>query len=84
MIVLFFVSTYYGKAPKPCLPFQKWLEDFALDFRVSRNAMKHLLYSIFSVGDSDFAKNLDELEKQQASVSESVDGLLFCIFLFVL
>lgn len=41
--------------------------------------MKNLFYSIFSVGDSDFSKNLDELERQlqKEQSSEANSGTFY-------
>lgn len=67
-ILIIFISTYEDSSPPESAAwFYKWLEDAANDFRVSRDALAHVCFAIFGLGDTAFgeeqfnlvAKNMD-------------------------
>lgn len=55
VVYIIFISTYEQNTPPPTATwFHTWLEDAANDFRVSRDALSHIGYAIFGLGDSAY------------------------------
>ncbi|KAJ3073590.1 S-adenosyl-L-methionine-dependent tRNA 4-demethylwyosine synthase [Podochytrium sp. JEL0797] len=83
-LVLFVLTTYVDGGPADDAAwFGSWLEDMRYDFRVSKDSLTNLRYSVFGVGDSVygetwclFPKKLDAFIEEMAGVrfSESVFG----------
>lgn len=57
-VVLFITSTWMnGKPPDSCKLFFEWLEDYVHDFRVSKDHLKKLRYSVFGLGGALYSNN---------------------------
>lgn len=57
-IIVFCVSTWTdGEPPESAVIFFEWLKDLVLDFRVSREMLKHVKFSIFGLGNSLYDEN---------------------------
>lgn len=57
-IVLFVCSTWTGGvAPESCKRFFDWIEDYAYDFRVSKDSLSKVRFAIFGLGGEIYDKN---------------------------
>jgi tRNA wybutosine-synthesizing protein 1 len=73
-IVFIICSTWTdGTAPESCREFFTWLEDFAYDFRVSKDHLSNLRFAIFGLGsayyDVDYCKHLYKAHEQMVELS---------------
>lgn len=57
-IVLLICSTWLdGKPPVKAERLYSWLQDYSTDFRVSKNHLEHLQYSVFGLGAKIYESN---------------------------
>ena len=57
-IVFLICSTWTdGKVPQKAERLYNWLQDYSTDFRVSKNHLEHLHYSVFGLGAKIYGDN---------------------------
>lgn len=63
-VCVFLISTYTdGTPPTDVLWFYKWLEEATTDFRISKDLLNKLKYSVFGLGNSLYAENYNIVAK---------------------
>ncbi|CAF3759087.1 unnamed protein product [Rotaria sp. Silwood1] len=64
-ILLIFISTYEDGIPPPSAKwFLRYLQEAATDFRVSKNELEKLTYTIFGCGNSLYNDNFNKVAKE--------------------
>ncbi|KAJ3287080.1 S-adenosyl-L-methionine-dependent tRNA 4-demethylwyosine synthase [Rhizoclosmatium sp. JEL0117] len=82
-LVFFVLTTYVDGGPADDAAwFGSWLEDMRYDFRVSKESMANIRYSVFGVGDSAYGENHCLFPKKVDKYIHEMAGVRVCESVF--
>ncbi|KAJ3207589.1 S-adenosyl-L-methionine-dependent tRNA 4-demethylwyosine synthase [Entophlyctis luteolus] len=82
-VVFFTLTTYIDGGPADDASwFASWLEDYRFDFRVSKDSLSNLRYSVFGVGDAAYGRSWCLFPKKVDGYLQDLAGKRVCESIF--